>query len=200
MLMSLIQDNHLVKENGQWKIENDWFNLNDMFAVALKAGNSSSPTSSEPVNDDLVFPGDALTYMSSKEIAGQNLFITEDLKELYVNYSKSKSDELLKGLNPIDVLRLFNQACEDNNIEMQVSLYELPADVSRNQFMQEIENDQTSKEVEKQLLQRLHEFKGKIIERVVNDKKAYIVIEKNGWYRMEKDKNGIWKLGWMARA
>jgi len=34
----------------------------------------------------------------------------------------------------------------------------------------------------------------------VNNKKAYIVIEKNGWYRMEKDKDIIWKVGWMARA
>ena len=156
--------------------------------------------SSEQTNNDIVFPGDALTYLSSMEITGQNLFITESIKNIYENYSKSQNDELLKGLNPVDILRLYNQACEDKNIEMQVSLQELPADVTRSQFIQEIQNDQTSKEVEKEILQRFHEFKGKIIERLVNDKKAYIVIEKNGWYRMEKNKNGIWKLGWMARA
>lgn len=96
-------------------------------------------------------------------------------------------------------MRLYNKACEDNDFEMQVSLIKLPTDVTRNQFIQEIKNDKVSQENEKKLIEGFREFKGKIIERVVDDKKAYIIIEKNGWYRMEKDRNGIWKLGWMAR-
>lgn len=151
-------------------------------------------------NSDSEIPGDAKIYLSSKEITDSNLFITEAIKSVYANYSRSNSDELLRGLNPIDILRLYNQACEDNNFEMQVALTELPSDMTGDQFLQEIRNDKVSQEILKKLLVRFHEFKGKMVERIVDDKKAYILIEQNGWYRMEKNKNGIWKLGWMARA
>lgn len=161
---------------------------------------SINSKSTEQGNNNIVIPGDAKIYISSKVISEQNLFITEAIKNIYENYSKSKSDELLKGLNPIDILRLYNEAGKNNNFEMQVALTELPIGVTKEQFTQEIKNDNVGQEIEKKLLQRFYEFKGKIIERVVDDKKAYIIIEENGWYRMEKDKNGVWKLGWMARA
>lgn len=158
-----------------------------------------TPRTSEQVTGEIVFPGDALIYLSSKEIADHNLFLTVALNNIYEKYSQNNDDKLLVGLDPIDILRLHNKACEDNNFEVQVSLTEIPSYVDRNQFLHEIENDEASEEVEKQMLEGFHLYKGKIIERIVDNEKAYIILEIGGWYRMVKDNKGIWKLGWLSR-
>ncbi len=172
--------------------------------VGTQFAGLTDPTSSESVsssiNNDFVIPGDAQTFLVSKEIADRNLFVTESIKTVYANYLRSKNDQLLKGLSPIDILRLYNQACDDKNFEIQVALINIPPYVSKDQFTQEIKNDKVLQENEQVLLESLHGFQGKVVERIVNNQKAYILLEKNGWYRMERDKNGIWKVGWMARA
>lgn len=61
-------------------------------------GPTQNTKSSEKMNNDMAIPGDAVIYLSSKEVTDQNLFITGAIKNTYENYSKSKSDELLKGL------------------------------------------------------------------------------------------------------
>ncbi|MBC8059368.1 MAG: M56 family metallopeptidase [Clostridiaceae bacterium] len=158
----------------------------------------ASSSNNNNLENQVIIPNDAQIYLSSKEINGQSLFITEELKNIYQNYSKSKNDALLKGLTPLDIFRLYNTANEDKNIEMQVALIELPPEVTANQFIQEQATDKVSQDNEDKQLAIFHNFKGNMLERIVDDKKAYILIQDNGWYRMEKDKNGIWKLGWLA--
>lgn len=153
----------------------------------------------EQNDNDMAIPGDARVYLNNREITDHNLFPTPEMANTYKEYAGTNNDQLLKGLTPIDVLRLYNKACDDNNVEMQVSLIELPPEITKTHLIQEIKAYQVTQENEKKLLEKFHKFDGRIVERVVNDHKAYIIIEKNGWYRMEKNQYGIWKLGWLAR-
>ena len=43
----------LVKENGKWKIENDWFNLNDVFKVALTLKAPPKDSKSSDLTDQI---------------------------------------------------------------------------------------------------------------------------------------------------
>jgi hypothetical protein len=49
------------------------------------------------------------------------------------------------------------------------------------------------------LLEKYRNFDGKVIEITVNENKAYVIIQGDGFWRFEKTENGVWKFGWLSR-
>ena len=60
-------------------------------------------------------------------------------------------------------------------------------------------NDKISMKNEKILIGKYKRFTGKVTERTISETEAYVEIENDGFWRFEKTKSGIWKLGGLAR-
>lgn len=150
-------------------------------------------------DQDMFIPGDAKTYRTKEEITDKNLFLTTALKGVYDRYASQKNIQELQGLSPIDVFRLYNHAEDIGDLETQVALINLPPEITPAQLLKEIGEDQAGQANTKQEIAQYKQFTGKIYQIIVNDGKAYIVLEKYGYYRFERVGQGVWKLGWLAR-
>lgn len=149
--------------------------------------------------EDIYIPEDVKEYLQKKELNDPGLLINDELQPIYDKYKETFDDELLKGLQPIDILRLYNKAVEEDNLEVETNLIILPPEIKREDFLKEIQNDEVSKQNEKILLEKYRKFNGKVFEIIVNVNKAYVVIQGDGVWRFEKTKDGVWKFGWLSR-
>jgi len=134
-----------------------------------------------------------------KEIIDSNLMLSEELEPVYDEYSETLDDEVLRGLDPIDILRIRNKAVEEENIAVLTSLVIVPEEVKREDFENEVGVDKISMENDKKLVEKYKDFNGKVIETTVSKNEKYLEIEDDGFWRFEKTESGIWKLGWLAR-
>lgn len=151
------------------------------------------------IEEEIYIPGDAKKYLNKRELVGPNLLISDELRKIYDEYKETYNDGLLVDLQPIDLLRLYNKATEEENYETKINLLIIPEEISRDDFLREIENDQITRENESELLEKYKQFNGKVIEIIVNDGKAYVVIQGDGFWRFERNESRVWKLGWLSR-
>lgn len=144
-------------------------------------------------------PSVSISYPIKIETLNLNLMMDRKLEPIYDKYKATLDDEVLRGLAPIDILRIHNKAVEEWNVQVYVSLINLPAEVKKKDFEKEVMNDKISKKNEKILIEKYKKFTGKVTETTVSETEAYVEIENDGFWRFEKTKSGIWKLGWLAR-
>jgi beta-lactamase regulating signal transducer with metallopeptidase domain len=149
--------------------------------------------------EGIYIPGDAVIYLEKKEFDNPSLFINNELQTIFDKYKETFDDELLKDLWPMDVLRLYNKAIEEENFEVAVNLTILLPEINKGNFIKELQNDKVSKQNHKLQLEKYSQFNGKVIEIIVSESKAYVIIQGDGFWRFEKTENGIWKLGWLSR-
>lgn len=168
---------------------------NNQSNISLSAKN----TTVEEKEEDIYIAGDAKKYLERKESINPGLLLNKDLEPIYEKYKETLNDDLLKGLQPIDILRLHNRAVEEENLEVETNLIILPPEIKRENFLKEVQNDGVSKKNGKLLLEKYKQFNGKVIEITVNEKNAYVIIQGDGSWRFEKTEDGVWKLRWLAR-
>ncbi|HOJ12386.1 MAG TPA: M56 family metallopeptidase [Clostridiales bacterium] len=151
------------------------------------------------IEEEIYIPGDAKEYLEKRELSNPSLLINDDLLPIYDKYKETLNDELLKGLRPLDILRLRNKTIEEEDFDVRVNLIIFPSEINRDDFLETVRNDEITKENEKLLLEKYRQYNGKVIEIIVSEGKAYVVIQNDGFWRFEKTKHGVWKLGWLSR-
>ena len=138
-------------------------------------------------------------YKVLKEIEDRNLFITSSLKKIYEDYSETKDETLLSGLEPIDVFRLYNNAKLEEKYEVACSLINIPADINHEEFLTEWKENDITKNNDKKLLKSYLEKNDEVYQIIVDDNSAFMIIKDKDLYRLEWVSPGIWKIGWLAR-
>ncbi|GED56853.1 hypothetical protein ABER61_18335 [Brevibacillus formosus] len=128
-------------------------------------------------------------------------------EDRYYNYMYEKKDELLRGLSPIDVWKLYMKAQQESQLEMQYALhieddgFEKP---TLEQYLEDMKKDPVGARNSWRQLKTMRELASDITLEQTSDKEAVIWVtfkdnrDKVG-YKMQKNKQGIWKLSWMAR-
>ncbi|MCE0451217.1 MULTISPECIES: hypothetical protein [Brevibacillus] len=128
-------------------------------------------------------------------------------QDRYYNYMYEKKDELLRGLSPIDVWKLYVQAQQEGQLEMQYALhieddgFEKP---TLEQYLEDMKKDPVGARNSWKQLKTMRELANDLTLEQTSDKEAVVWVtfkdnrDKVG-YKMQKNKQGIWKLSWMAR-
>jgi hypothetical protein len=132
----------------------------------------------------------------------------EEKEQRYFAYMEmeEKTDELWRVLSPIDIMKLYVQAQRDDELEIMYALYNDDDGVEKptlEQYLEEIKKDPVVARNSARHLNKLLEQGSSMSVEYTSDKEAIVWIsfkdnsEKVG-YRMEKNKKGIWKVGWRA--
>lgn len=132
----------------------------------------------------------------------------EEMEQRYFAYMEmeEKTDELWRGLSPTDILKLYVKAQSDNQLEIMYALHNNDDGIEKptlEQYLEEVKKDPVGARNSARLLTRLLEQGSSMSVENISDKEAVVWIsfkdnsEKVG-YRMEKNKKGIWKVGWRA--
>ncbi len=139
-------------------------------------------------------------YKEIKGIDDRDVFVSDNLKKIYKSYMESEDINLLVGLEPIDVFRLYNSAVLDEKYDGAGSLINYPSDIDKNEFLKEWEKDDVTKENEKKLFKRYVDKESEVYQVIIDEQTSFIVfISNDERYRFEWVEPGIWKIGWLAR-
>ncbi|WP_041749697.1 hypothetical protein [Brevibacillus brevis] len=128
-------------------------------------------------------------------------------EDRFYNYMYEKKDGLLRGLSPIDVLKLYVKAQQEGQLEMQYALhieddgFEKP---TQEQYLEDRKKDPVGARNSWKQLKSMQEWASDITLEQTSDKEAvvWVTFKDNRdkvAYKMQKNKQGIWKLSWMAR-
>lgn len=150
-------------------------------------------------------------YKEMKEITDKSFRLSKELGEVYKSFSSKKDDKLLSGLEPVDILKLNFHAEEIKDVETMYYLMNLspninPEHPTLDRFKKQINEDTAWNAVVEKEIKRLRNDIIYIFQYIVNDNQAYIVINfrpdenSDGYihYRIERNKNSVWKLAWLA--
>ncbi|MGF9906469.1 hypothetical protein [Brevibacillus porteri] len=128
-------------------------------------------------------------------------------QDRYYNYMYEKKDELLRGLSPIDVWKLYVTAQQEGQLEMQYALH-IEDDGSEKptpeQYLEDMKKDPVGARNSWKQLKTMRELASDITLEQTSEKEAVVWVtfkdnrDKVG-YKMQKNKQGIWKLSWLAR-
>ncbi|TKI58482.1 hypothetical protein E8L90_25510 [Brevibacillus antibioticus] len=132
----------------------------------------------------------------------------KEMRQRYFAYMEmeEKTDELWRGLSPIDIMKLYVQAQRDVELEIMYALHSNDDGVEKptlEQYLEEIKKDPVGARNSARHFNKLLELGSSMSVEYTSDKEAIVWIsfkdnsEKVG-YRMEKNKKGIWKVGWRA--
>jgi hypothetical protein len=131
--------------------------------------------------------------------------LSPELEDLYFAYTKEKKDELLKGLTPIDIVKLYVHAKEEGDLHTQYALYiqdETYEKPTLEQFLEDVKKDPAGAERSyKQIAELKEQANG--FEVIMQDERRAIVYIKCKdhreplGFRVRKDKNGVWKVSWL---
>ncbi|WGV59718.1 hypothetical protein QIH01_00875 [Brevibacillus brevis] len=132
----------------------------------------------------------------------------DEKEQRYFAYMEmeEKTDELWRGLSPIDILKLYVQAQRDDELEIMYALHNDDVRVEKptlEQYLEEVKKDPIGARNSARHLAKLLEHGSSMTVENISDKEAVVWIslkdnsERFG-YRMEKNKKGIWKVGWRA--
>ena len=125
--------------------------------------------------------------------------------KIYQNYSKSKDDQVIKDLSPVDVCKLYFYSLEQGDMGTQYALYikeEKYMEGSYEQFVIYARSDMSNFENTKKLLKRIKEDTKLIKERDRRDNESFVeIVSKSGKesmiFRLIKNNQGIWKVVWL---
>ncbi|MFF0828493.1 hypothetical protein ACFYU8_16595 [Brevibacillus sp. NPDC003359] len=156
------------------------------------------------VNEDVVdVPQDG----TQTPVATSVFDLKPEEQDRYYNYMYEKKDELLRGLSPIDVLKLYVKAQQEGQLEMQYALH-IEDDGSEKptpeQYLEDMKKDPVGARNSWKQLKKMRELASDITLEQTSEKEAVVWVtfkdnsDKVG-YKMQKNKQGIWKLSWMAR-
>jgi beta-lactamase regulating signal transducer with metallopeptidase domain len=183
----------------------------DKISIPIKNGSDKDGYETKQVNEinqeeiskyrkeGIYIPGDATKYLEKRELDNPSLLVNDRLQSIYDKYAETFDDGLLIKLQPIDIFRLHNKAIEEENHEVGVNLINLLPEIDKEELIKEAEDDYVSNQNQKIQLEKYSQFNGKVLELLVSENMAYIIIQGDGFWRFEKTENDIWKLGWLAR-
>lgn len=177
------------------------------FLLLLIIGYESIKESQE---QDHTKPSFLKNYISKREIIDDITQLTPRLATIYERAQKEYSDELLKGLQPIEIFALDLHASQAKNYLLCYQLKNLvPGSTpDLDTYLKEIsvypESDNTEK-----FIQILKNDTKSVEEIIVTNKEAYIFITYKTvpnkvsdagykFYRIEKTQNGLWKMGFLS--
>ena len=137
-------------------------------------------------------------YLEEYKLIAPDLEVDEELQLVYDKYKETYNDELLRELEPIDIFKLHNKAVEEENVRMMVNLTILPLEIEKEEFIKELKDDDISMKNSKESVER-YKKEAEITITVSNENMVLMRIGKYEGLRFEKNNEGIWKLGWLAR-
>lgn len=167
-------------------------NRSGTYSESISKGTSNS---NEEYNDT---PDPSTLFDLKDDEKEQRYFAYMEMEE--------KNDELWRGLSPIDILKLYVQAQKDDELEIMYALHNNDDGVEKptlEQYLEEIKKDPIGARNSARHLDKLLEQGSSMSVENISDKEAVVWIsfkdnnERFG-YRMEKNKKGIWKVGWRA--
>lgn len=124
----------------------------------------------------------------------------------YAAFKNEQMDELLRGLNPIQVLKLYIKAVEEGDLVTQYALHIQDGEFEKptlEQFLADAKNDPIGERNNWKQVKTLREFASGFSVEPTADKEAVVWItykdnrEKTA-YRLQPSKKGFWKVGWLA--
>jgi hypothetical protein len=135
------------------------------------------------------------------------LVLSPELSEIYNKYSKDKKDEVLRGLAPQDVCRLYFYAQSKNDYNTLYSLYlqdEVYVIPTKEEFLRDIDNkvnvENTAKLIkvlkEKVTDVQLEYGEGNALVKIYIDDREFWDNDYI-WFNLLKTKTGIWKVQFM---
>ncbi|MBP1949277.1 hypothetical protein [Virgibacillus litoralis] len=144
-----------------------------------------------------------------KEKYNTSIELSDRLLNIYSKYAKTFDDDLLKGLMPIDIFKLYYHSKNEGNNKVQYALYikgENQGTPDKETYFNDpfFAIDQTMKQNDKEFYQKLKEVR--IFEEVyLSEQQAIIRFEledsnfQMAAFRLIKNTElGVWKVGWMA--
>jgi|GEM_PF-402660 len=129
-------------------------------------------------------------------------------REAYATYREQPSDDLLKGLEPMDVFRYYVTASYAADYETVYALYiQDPkfAMPDRKKFLSDVQSDSGLDEREKKAWDKFMQKYDKLEQRIDGDDAIIAMIDTDGSnaeeremnFRLIRNKDGIWKVGWL---
>ncbi len=177
------------------------------FLLLLIVGCESMKESQEQDHTKPVFLNN---YISKREIIEDITHLTPRLATIYERAQKEYSDELLKGLQPVEIFALDLHAVQTKNYRLCYQLINLvPGSTpDLDTYLREISVYPVSDNTE-ELIRILKNDTKSVEEIIVTNKEAYIFITYKTvpnkvsdvgytFYRIEKTKNGLWKMGFLS--
>ncbi|MFS0557621.1 hypothetical protein [Brevibacillus sp. 179-C9.3 HS] len=140
--------------------------------------------------------------------AVQSIFdLKPEEEDRYYNYMYETKDELLRGLSPIEVLKLYVKAQQDGQLEIQYALHIEEDGLEKptlDQYVEDVKKDPVGARNSWKQLKTLRELASDLTVEQTSEKEAVVWVtfkdnRKKVGYKMLKNKQGIWKLSWMAR-
>jgi hypothetical protein len=131
--------------------------------------------------------------------------LSPELKDLYFAYMKEKKDELLKGLTPIDIFKLYVHAEEEGDLHTQYALYIQDEEYEKptlEQFLEDVKKDPAGAERSYKQIAELKEQANGFEVMMQDEKRAIVYVKFKDHreplgFRVRKDKNNIWKVSWL---
>ncbi|TQK62960.1 hypothetical protein FB479_104278 [Brevibacillus sp. AG162] len=125
-------------------------------------------------------------------------------EDRYYNYMYEKKDELLRGLSPIDIVKLYVRAVQDGQLEMQYALRIVDEGVVKptlEQYLEEVKKDPARERSIWRGSKKMIEMGSKIWVEYNDDETIVWTEYKNKshettGYIMRQDDQGIWKIRW----
>lgn len=138
---------------------------------------------------------------------GSDFSMDSKLTELYDKFSKNRSWELLSGLGPLDICKIYLKAEDSSDYETMYWLYYREDDYIvplMDKFLYDIKNDSTGKQASRKFLRSLrHDVE--LIEIYTSDKETNIVFNFKNTNKEDNRKNfvllkssgGMWKVRYL---
>lgn len=134
--------------------------------------------------------------------------IPDSEREAYETYREQPSDDLLKGLEPMDVFRYYVTASYTSDYETVYALYIQDPKYDkpdREKFLSDVQSDSGLEEREKKAWDKFMQRYDKLEQQIDGDTAIIAMIDTDGNnaeeremnFRLVRNKDGIWKVGWM---
>ncbi|MEJ8544214.1 hypothetical protein [Brevibacillus borstelensis] len=152
----------------------------------------------------------------SEKQAPSTFDLSHELKDTYFEFMETKKDEVLNGLGPVDILKLYFFAEGEGDLQMQYAFYtdhEEDAKPSLEQLLEDVKNDPVGAD---NMQKRLADLKAHVTgfetkeqrpesppgQKPVYLAEAIVYMQFSDGreaqpFRLVKNQRGIWKVSWM---
>lgn len=150
-------------------------------------------------------------YVSKRNIEEDVTRLPSRLETVYAKAQTEYSDELLKGLTPIDIFMLDLHALQLNHHKLKYHLVNAVPGYTPDleTYLNELSGDPVNEKSKQKFFLALKDGTKQIEEIIVSYNEAYIYITYKTipnelpdcgytFYRVEKTDQGVWKMGWLS--
>ncbi|MEY9096384.1 hypothetical protein [Paenibacillus sp. RC84] len=166
----------------------------------------SQSTYTAKINKSDFLPNPFLGLDRKEDTDPQWYFTQEEMVDRYGNFAKTRTDDLLKGLEPIDIFRYYILASEKGDWETVYALLIKGSDYATPSWEKYLADIGREPDADKQAKQKWDALrKDYTLYQEISGDSAYIVMTKRGSgspedkqaFSLTRHKAGIWKVSWL---